>query len=260
MSGGVSRSYLLHVPSTYDGTKPVPLVINLHGSGSNAAQEVFYTRFNKKSDTEGFITITPDAAAASHIWNFIPIKSEPDDVAFVRDALDRTEAALCIDPARVYETGISAGAAMAVRIACSLSPRIAAIGVVAALWYPGDCAANPVAVLEFHGTADPLVPFGGGTVGTSGLPAPSVEGAATQWAKADGCGASPVDAQFSPHVRTSAYSDCADGTGVQLFVVDGGGHTWPGSAVEVTALGATTQEVSATDQIWSFLAAHPARR
>lgn len=186
-SGGLDRHYILHVPPSYDGTKELPLVINLHGAGSNALQQAFYSGFQQKADREGFITFTPDGTGTPRAWNFIPIPGGADDVGFIRDALDRTEAALCIDPARVYATGISSGAAMAVRLACSLQDRIDAIGVVAALWYPPDCpTAKPMPVLEFHGTKDPLVPFGGGTVANSGIPAPSVDGAAAAWAKADG--------------------------------------------------------------------------
>ncbi|MHB8375895.1 MAG: extracellular catalytic domain type 1 short-chain-length polyhydroxyalkanoate depolymerase [Dehalococcoidia bacterium] len=255
-SGGISRHYILHVPPSYDGTRELPLVVNLHGAGSNALQQAFYSGFQKKADAEGFITVTPDATGKPQAWNFIPIPGGADDVGFIRDALDRTEAALCVDPARVYATGISSGAAMAVRLACSLQDRIDAIGVVAALWYPPDCpTAKPMPVLEFHGTLDPLVPFGGGTVANSGIPAPSVEGAAAAWAKADGCEAVPAKMQLTAHVRTLAYSECRGYVAVELFIVEGGGHTWPGAAVDVTALGETTHEINATDEIWQFFIA-----
>jgi polyhydroxybutyrate depolymerase len=252
-----SRHYILHVPPTYDGSRPVPLVINLHGAGSNAAEQVFYSGFNKKADAEGFITITPDATGTPQAWNFLSLPNGADDAGFILDMLDRTERDYCIDPARVYSTGISSGAAMSVRLACSMQDRIAAIGVVAALWYPPDCPkAKAVPVLEFHGTDDPVVPFAGGAITTSGVPAPPVEDAAAAWAKADGCAATPARARPAPHVRTLAYSECRDSAAVVLYVVEGGGHTWPGASVDVTALGATNHELSATDEIWSFFLAH----
>ena len=61
----------------------------------------------------------------------------------------------------------------------------------------------------------------------------------------------------SSSARTSdtiAYSECTDDTAVVLFVIEGGGHTWPGS-IDVPRLGATTHEVNATDQIWEFFVA-----
>jgi polyhydroxybutyrate depolymerase len=77
------------------------------------------------------------------------------------------------------------------------------------------------------------------------------------WAKQDGCGAQAATGAFSQHVKTETWSGCRGGALVQLYVIDGGGHTWPGASVEVPALGATTREVSATDQIWQFFVAHP---
>ncbi|MBF6600638.1 MAG: hypothetical protein IVW36_09020 [Dehalococcoidia bacterium] len=250
------RHYVLYVPPGYDGRQALPVVINLHGAGSNAAQQAFYSGFQRKAAQENFITITPDALGTPQAWNFIPLPDGADDVGFIRRALDATEAALCVDPARVYATGISSGAAMSVRLACSLQDRIAAIGIVAALWYPPGCPmAKAMPVLEFHGTADPLVPFAGGTVANSGLPAPAIEDAAAAWARADGCASEPARARFANHVRSVAYSECRDDIAVVLFVVEGGGHTWPGAPVDIAALGPTTQEINATDQIWQFFVA-----
>ena len=255
-SGGQARDYILHVPPSYDGARQTPLVINLHGAGSNAAQQAAYSRFPQKSDAEGFIVVTPDALGTPRAWNFIPLPSQADDIGFIRDILDRMDAQFCIDDARVYATGISSGAAMSVKLACALQDRIAAIGPVAALWYPPNCpTTKPVPVIEFHGTEDKLVPFSGGTT-VGGLPSPDVQLAASQWAKADACNAEPERAQLSEHVRSVTYAGCRDGASVVLDIVDGGGHTWPGAAVNVSGLGGTTHEISATDEIWKFFAAH----
>ena len=108
-SGGQSRHYILHVPPSYDGTKQTPLVINLHGAGSNAAQQAPYSRWPQKGDAEGFIVVTPDALGTPRAWNFIPIGSQADDTGFIRDILDRMDAQFCIDDARVYSSGISSG-------------------------------------------------------------------------------------------------------------------------------------------------------
>ncbi|TAK57793.1 MAG: hypothetical protein EPO22_11710 [Dehalococcoidia bacterium] len=55
-------------------------------------------------------------------------------------------------------------------------------------------------------------------------------------------------------MHTVAYSECAGDAAVVLYVIDGGGHTWPGS-IDVPRLGATTHEIMATDQIWDFFQA-----
>jgi len=42
-----------------------------------------------------------------------------------------------------------------------------------------------------------------------------------------------------------------------MYRIVGGGHTWPGAAVNITALGLTTKQVSATGEMWKFFAASP---
>jgi len=111
-----------------------------------------------------------------------------------------------------------------------------------------------VSVIAFHGTDDKLVPFEGGPVGD--LRAPPVEDSLQQWAEHDECTSGPQDERVSDHVRLRRYDDCAGGATVELYAVEGGGHTWPGATIDVP-LGATTHEISATDLMWAFFEAHP---
>src|SRR6476646_5352825 len=57
---GVSRTYQQYVPAAYDGTKPVPVVFNFHGYGSNAMQQIVYGDFRPEADRDDFIIIAPD--------------------------------------------------------------------------------------------------------------------------------------------------------------------------------------------------------
>ena len=99
--------------------------------------------------------MTPDGAGTPQQWNNLQVGELPDDVAFIGELLDYLEATLCIDPARVYATGISNGSAFAQRLACLMPDRIAAVAAVAAFVYPVVCdAAPPVPIIAFHGTAD----------------------------------------------------------------------------------------------------------
>lgn len=253
-SGGLDRKYLLHVPPSYDGTRQTPLVLNLHGFGSNGRQQALYSGLPAKGDREGFIVVSPDGTGTPLHWTYPGLGI--DDIAFIRDLFDQLEGDLCIDPHRIFVAGISNGAAFAQQVACAMPDRIAAVAAVAALVYPARCGTTaPIAVIGFHGTDDPCVPFQGGTSQCGQrLPVPAIETSAKNWAAHDGCDIAPAEQQFSAHVRTIAYSRCKDETAVVLFVVDGGGHTWPG-AIDVARLGATTHEINATDQIWEFFVA-----
>ena len=257
-SAGLDREYMLYVPTSYTGEDATPLVVNLHGHGSNAGQQAIYSGLPVKAEQEGFIVVTPQGTGARPHWNFTTVEAAaPDDVAFISDLLDKLESELCIDPSRVYAAGISNGAAMSVTLGCFLSERIAAVAPIAGLFFfPGCPSTRPVSVIAFHGTDDRLVPFEGGPVSDSGLRVAPIEESAQKWAEHNGCASIPKEAQATEHARLLQYEHCDEGATVELYVVEGGGHTWPGAAIDIP-FGLTTREISATDLMWDFFEAHP---
>ena len=182
-SGGLTRRSILHIPPSYSdtgGADATPLVLLFHGSDGNAIGIARYTGLPAKADRAGFIAVMPQTP--EHLWNFTTLgllgPDDPDDVAFIDDLLDALESQLCIDSARVFSTGFSAGASLSVRLACDLSDRIAAIAPVAGVYFPpfspdipepGCLSTQPVPVIAFHGTTDKGVPFEGRDQGWSGI-------------------------------------------------------------------------------------------
>jgi polyhydroxybutyrate depolymerase len=259
---GVERTYVVHVPVGYDPATPVPLVLDLHGYGSDGRQQLAYSGFDRLADRERFLVVAPDGQGTglTRHWAFGDEPGAQDDLAMVGALLDHVEAELCVDVRRVFSTGMSNGAAMTDLLACVASDRIAAFAPVAATVYVAAlCTGRPPApILAFHGTADPVVPFDGGTVTCCGhaTVAPASEAMAA-WAQHDGCAATPVEAQVAPDVTRRSWPRCAGGADVVFDVVQGGGHTWPGS-IPIAALGPTST-FDATAAIWSFFRAHPRR-
>lgn len=275
-SGGETREYILHVPPSYSGGDATPLLLNFHGLGSNSQDQADYTGLPAKSDEEGFILVMPQGLVTSIIpvphWNNTLLEPSPDDVGFVRDLIDKLEAELCIDPARVFSTGMSMGAMISTRLACNLSDRIAAIAPVAGLYFPPladelpeapECnSSRPVPIIAFHGTDDPIVTFDGGLpsdpdfdirihfhdIDDVVLPA---------WAAHNGCDAAPSDERVAEHIRLLRYDNCDQDATVELYVVEGGGHTWPDATSDEESLGFTTHEISANDLLWEFFQARP---
>jgi polyhydroxybutyrate depolymerase len=278
-AAGGPRRYLLHVPASYTGRERVPLVLNFHGYGGNGARQNDYSGLVPVSDANGFILVSPDALPTMNgrpFWNNLLLPDPPhaNDVAFVDTLLDALEAELCVDPSRIYATGMSNGALMSSRLACSLSSRIAAVAPVAGAYYPPlvtdrgpePCAdTRPVPIVGFHGTLDPQVPFNGGPSTQGGifrLPldnATSDEDVLQDWAAHNGCTGGRQESPISSEVRLVTYGGCTDGADVQLYIVEGGGHTWPGSHVERPPEH-TTQDISASDLMWRFFEAHPMRQ
>jgi polyhydroxybutyrate depolymerase len=262
---GADRSYLLYVPKKYTGTEHVPVVFDFHGYGSSAAEQIVYGDFRPLADRDGFVVVAPDGQGAERHFNLLGAAGgEGDDVAFTLAVLDRIAGELCVDPDRVFATGMSDGGAMAATLACRAADRFAAVGPVAVVVYLSQCATTSrrVPIAAFAGTADPVVPFDGGRVRCCGNPVlPGARRAMEQFAAHNGCAAAPAERRLSPMVLLREWSGCRDGAAVQFYVIDGGGHTWPGSPFDLqgAGLGATTKDISASATLWQFFRDHPMR-
>jgi polyhydroxybutyrate depolymerase len=252
---GVSRSYQLYVPAEYTGTKLVPVVFDFHGFGSNAVQQMVYGNFKPEADRDDFLIVAPDGQVpADRHFNLTGQKGLQNDVQMVDALLDRIEASFCVDPARVYATGMSDGGAMTSVLACRMSNRFAAFGAVAVVVACGGT--RPVPIMGFAGTADPVVPFNGGKVNCCG--GGQIAGASpsmTSWAKFDKCATRLTDTTLSSEVTRRTWSGCAPGSAAIFYIINGGGHTWPGS-IPIATLGKTTMQIDASATIWKFFQAH----
>ncbi|MBV9255037.1 MAG: hypothetical protein JO054_12470 [Actinobacteria bacterium] len=246
------------MPRGYDGRTKVPVVFDFHGYGSSAAQQIVYGDFRPLADRDTFLIVAPDGQGASRHFNLGGEPGLQDDVAMVNALLDHVEATFCVDTARVYATGMSDGGAMSSTLACKEADRFAAFGPVAVMFYlPGCGAQRSVSMVSFMGTADPVVPFNGGRISCCGN---ANIGAApdtmASWASHDGCNATFAEERLSSEVRRRTWSGCKNGSRVVFYIVDGGGHTWPGS-IALPRRGLTTQQINASSTIWDFFKSHP---
>lgn len=279
---GRDRSYRIHVPASYDGTKPFPVVLVFHGGGSNAEHWEDYCGMSEKADSAGFLAAYPNGTGTvieGHggvfTWNGGPRRpgaGDPaldavDDVAFVEAVLDDLATVARVDPKRVYAAGMSMGAIMAYRLASELSDRIAAIATIAGPMGTEECKpSRAVSVVHFHGTEDQAVPIGGGKgpIDPSGTDFLSVDHSIGAWVAANGCGEVPETVDLpdteddgTKSTRTT-HGGGRDGSEVVLITTEGGGHTWPGREFgpELAVLGKSSKDVSANDLIWEFFQKH----
>ncbi|MGW0480676.1 alpha/beta hydrolase family esterase [Nonomuraea sp. NPDC003214] len=249
--GGLTRTFLLSVPA---GRGPHPVLLNLHGLGSDARQQAAYTRLPREGAARGYIVATPQAADGRLAWT-LPHTYGPDDTAFLGALLDHLEDGLCADRRRAFAAGLSYGGAMAVALVCGLRGRLAGAAAVGGVSLAPPCERPPPAtVVAVHGTADRVVPYQGGhplREATGDLRAladlvtlPPVPAVSRRWAAAYRCGPAAASSPAS-RVRLSAWTSCAGGAAVRLYTVKDGGHTWPGP-VEVPRLGRTETGLDAT--------------
>ncbi|MBV8074079.1 MAG: esterase [Candidatus Eremiobacteraeota bacterium] len=254
--GGTKRVFIVHRPSP-PRSGALPLMISLHGGGGTAAGDVGFTQFDGLADREGFVVAYPDSIGRH--WNNGQRPDEVDDVAFVAAVVDALVAGGGIDRHRVYASGISSGAIMSFHLACRIPNAIAAIAAVAGSLAtsdaPGCASGPPVAVAMLNGTADPLVPYGGGTViGPFGGSVLGVEATLAFFAKRNGCGGSWTTSRIGNTVD-HVVAACPPQTGAELYRLLGGGHTWPGGIqyLPVRFIGTVNRDINGTQTIWSFV-------
>lgn len=254
--GGADRNYILHVPGSYSHGSPAALVINLHGYLMNASQQQAFCGMNDKSNQAGFVLAYPNGTSTS--WNGgaccgTSASSHADDVGFIRAVVADIENRACIDPKRVYVTGMSNGGFLAHRLACEAADLFAAAAPVAAvLGIPqDDCKpSRPIPLIHFHGTADLVVPY----AGNPAISYPSVKSTFEGWAKRDGCtGAKAVETFHNGAASCDTWQDCNAGSQVTLCTITGEGHCWPG---KTACTWPSTTDISANDAMWEFFLKH----
>ena len=255
---GIQRDYIVYIPEIYDGSTAVPLVLNFHGFGSSASQQIFYGDFRDIADTEGFLLVHPEGTTfiGNQFWNvgFPGISSTIDDVGFTEALIDELATLYTIDLDRVYATGMSNGGFMSFLLACQLSEKIAAVASVTGSMTQDtfdDCNAQlPTPVLQIHGTEDDVVLYNENNLS---LPIPDV---ISYWVDHNNCETTPttttlpdVDVSDGSTIEHSVYEDGDNGITTEHMKVIGGGHTWPGSVINTAG---TNQDIDASMEIWLF--------
>lgn len=263
-SSGVVRKYLLYKPQSYDSTKPVPLVISIHGFAEWPAHQMQVSRWNDLADEYGFIVVYPSGTQIPLRWNAY---NQPGtrvntgaEVQFIADLIDKLSQDYNIDATRIYANGLSNGGGMSVLLSCQLSERIAAVGTVSGAYVlPWDqCVqSRPVPIIAFHGTDDPIVPYRGGEIMGSGLFFPDIPEWIAKWVQLNGCDRAPLELPPQGEVSGVQYTQCDQDADVVFYTVNGGGHAWPGGEeLPEMLVGHTTQDIDATRVMWEFFNNH----
>ncbi|MFN0094392.1 MAG: PHB depolymerase family esterase [Dehalococcoidia bacterium] len=244
--GPNTRRARLTISSRYQAAVPSPLMLSFHGSGRTATEQDLYTGLPAIAEREGFILATPEALGPRLEWQ-IPGAADSGaqgDLQFAVALIDDLAASHCIDLGRVYATGMSNGAEMASALACRRPELIAGIAPVALTAYD-RCSAGLVSVVAFHGTDDALVPFD------------TIPGDVFAWANQDGCGGETTVERLGQAIEVRSYLSCPPGVAVVFFIMEGMGHQWPGTTLPELGAGPSSDEIVASEIIWTFFKARP---
>ena len=236
------------------------LLFNLHGYNSSALEQMNYTRFNDLANTKenNFILIHPQGAELNTIltygsshWNSgaWTVGSTVDDIGFIDTIIELVSQKYNLNQERIYSTGMSNGGFMSYHLACNLSSKIAAVasvtGSMSKETYEDCNPAHPTSIIQFHGTIDVTVPF----QGNSTLGMRSINDVMDYWKVYNACDVDPssiitdyFDIEIA--VQHDTYSNCLNDVHVELYKIEGMGHTWPYKG---------RYGISATEIIWEFI-------
>jgi polyhydroxybutyrate depolymerase len=252
--GGYDRTYRIYRPASV-GSKPVPLVVALHGGFGTGQNMEDQTGFDALADRYGFIVVYPDGVRRA--WNAgtccaTPMKEKIDDVGFVRAVIAEVESRYPIDRTRVYGTGFSNGAMLLHRIACEAPDTFVAIAPVSGGPMVSTCnERTPIPTLLIQGIADPRIPWNGGVF--DGSYRPSIKDIVSRFGKRNECSTQEQQTYDADGVQCHTLGGCRSGDEVSWCGLTGAGHQWPGGKTYVKfLLGANNERFNASQKIWTF--------
>lgn len=260
---GQNRSFIVYVPSSYDGSTQVPLVFNFHGGGGTSSDFINYENDMRPiSDTANFIAVYPQAAVdpidGSNSW-LHKTPTTHNDVNFIEAIIDTLSNDYNIDNDRVYACGYSEGGLFSYELGCRLNNRIASFASVSGSMLTesyrldngfGSCSPiHPTAVLLIPGTSDGSFHSMYNGFQPYYL---SVNEITTYWANHN-------NTNLNPTITSLPNSNTSDGStvekriwengdncvAVQELKVINGDHDWPGSSGNM--------DINASQEIWKFV-------
>jgi polyhydroxybutyrate depolymerase len=248
MHNNKPREYILHVPSSYDGTVSVPVMLNFHGYGGTASNHMNNADMRTLADSENFILVYPQGTCldGNPYWNAsLPSadnKSPVDDFGFIEALIDELSMNYNIDLERVYACGYSNGAMLSYGLACHKGDLIAAIGSVSGTMLDTDCTtSHPTALINIHGTNDDILPYDGNASYNA------VEIAINHWTTFNHTDTTPIINTVNDNRTTIehyAYRNGDSSVSVEHYKIIGGNHVW----FDINYQGANTNQL-----IWSFV-------
>jgi poly(hydroxyalkanoate) depolymerase family esterase len=280
-----TRRYKVFIPSGYDGSKALPLVVMLHGCTQDPDDIARGTRLNESAEDKSVLVAypeQPETANPKKCWNWYDPahqtrdQGEPALIAAITRQVMRDYK---VDDRRVYMAGVSAGAAMALTVALSYPELFAAVGLHSGIPYGaaatvvealtamqgkgGDAetlAAKAKAAMGSRVRAIPAIVFQGG--GDHVVNPSNAVRLAGQLVAIQGTPrGEKIMKTMGEKVETSGgyhYTRALEGSAsapIELWVVEELGHAWSGGSANGTF--ADEKGPNATTQMLRFFLEHP---
>ena len=275
---GSTRLYDVFLPSGYDANSDLPLVIMLHGGGGNKDVVQSFTQLNPVANAQDYIAVYPQGLEPLAIGGFswadgrgtAADNTGIDDVGFIQSLINQLKSDYNIDGQRVYIAGFSNGGFMAQTLACEIPEEFAAaaaLGSSLGIQQAADCTTDEATPMMYVvGTADPEIPYNGGTMTNPNVePIIGVEAAVQFWVDKNGCDDTPQTTNLpdtvtddNSTVELLTYDNCNCNSDVHFYKIINGGHTWPGNEIPSIEpqLGETNEDINAGLRMLDFFDDH----
>lgn len=265
---GSRRDYRIFLPSRYNPSTPLPVVLVFHPTGMSSATAVKFSGFSQEAECRGFIAVYPNSAGlgGSRSFNAGGLsghlqRNATDDVKYIDHLLSDLSAWVQIDTRRLYATGFSNGGMMCYRLALEMPHRFAAIAPISGtMAIRGVCEASPIPILHIHGTKDRIVPISGpNSLTPRNLDFMSVNETLQFWRSINQSstipevGWLPDTTRDRMRILQRVYLSEATGAEIRYIEIQGGGHWWPGDRTLLGRLSKSTRDIDGPQFIWEFL-------
>jgi polyhydroxybutyrate depolymerase len=238
---GDDRTFLIQIPPAYDGTQALPLVFDFHGLRAarpeGGPEQARISGWRELGNRESIIVVHPNGIGVAWNGGSCCGNAGIDDVGFVRAMAQTIAAEFCVDPKRIYATGLSNGGAMSHRLGCEAADLIAAVAPASMGGLSMCNPSRPITVVEFRGTRDDTVLYDGGGFR-------SAMDDFEAWKTIDGCDGAPVESEDGV---CQTYDRCEDGVTVTLCSPMSGHVIYTSDAA-----GSNIAEIA-----WPIFRAHP---
>ena len=121
---GIDRTFIVYVPSLYDGINPLPVLFMFHGLGGTAiGASSDYYGWPDSSENNGFFVVFPESrdeltplptSGGTKYWIVNPGSSDSEDLDFVEEMIQWMDSRYKIRDTHIFCTGHSFGAFSAI--------------------------------------------------------------------------------------------------------------------------------------------------
>lgn len=149
---GMENVWYEYVPTTYAAAHPLPLVVQLHGGGSDGKRWANITVWHELAETNGLIVIYPNSPDYE-CW-----ACNARDIQYIFDLIEHVCQKYAIDRSRIYIQGMSNGDQMTLAFTMAHPEILAAAGYMTGPsdeeTLDGDRPSGPLPIMQMRGEMD----------------------------------------------------------------------------------------------------------